>query len=171
MKACEFGLPSWPDAALVTGSRDVRADLAHEVTHVLEVAIHAGEPHVGDLIDFDQAFHHEFANFPAGDFIVVSFVDFGLDGLHERADAFGADFTFPTRAFDTAGDFERIERFTTLVALDHANGGAFHAFDRGKATVAVLAATSPADRISIFVGSGVEHFVVIKVAEWAPHGR
>jgi len=63
-----------------------RLQLLDEIPHVLELAIHAREPHVGHLVERLQQFHEPLAQHTAGQLAFVGPVQLGFEGRHDGLD-------------------------------------------------------------------------------------
>ena len=82
--SCRIG--SWRRRRRSASFLDVQQvlQLAHELADVAEVAIHRGEPHVGDLVEPLQLLHHERADFGRRDLLLRPLLQRGLDAIGDR---------------------------------------------------------------------------------------
>src|SRR5256885_1974458 len=70
---------------------DQLLELAHELAHVLERAVHRGEPHVGDLVEAAQLPHHRLAYEGGRDLLLTDLLEAPLDAVDDGLDLLGGD--------------------------------------------------------------------------------
>ena len=146
-----------------------RLQFVHEIVHVLEVAIDAGEPHIGDLVEIFEVFHDQFAQRARFDFGLEIGIDVAFDIGHQAIDLFVADRPLPAGAFQPAADLVAEKRLPAPVLLDDFNRHFIRAFVRG-VTASALQAVPPTANGEAVVGySGIDHSVIVFSTKWASH--
>src|ERR1041385_2001783 len=95
-------------------------DLALELTHVAELAVHGGEADVGDLIDAPQFLHDARADVGRLDFAIGTVLQFGFDPIRDALELLDADRPLLAGAHQPADQLLPLERLGAAVLLDHA---------------------------------------------------
>jgi len=141
-----------------------------ELTHVAEIAINGGEPHVGNLVDLSQLLQDEFANPFGGDLLLHEVLQSPFDLLGnslQRSQGDSSPLASPEQTFD---DLLRIELLACPVALDHLDGDLLDVLERRETPTARTAFATTPDRRTLLRGSRVDNPTVRMAAMRTTHG-
>ncbi len=137
---------------------------------VLELAVDAGEAHVGDGIEVAERLDDLFADHLRLDLLVAGVHQIALEGLDQPLHRLGGDRPLHDRAPQAREDLHPVPRLATTVALHHQGHHLLDALVRRVATAASIAFTSPAGHLATLGEAGVDHLVVQDTAVRALHG-
>jgi len=142
----------------------------YKLADIREIAIYAGEPHVGDFVNFTQPAGEGIAYETAGHFLVECAEDFFFGGFDYLAKLVGADGPFVAGFFQAVVHLFPIVRLTRTVLLyDRQPQRLFHTFIRGETFFADKTLPPPPDDTAAVTAAGIYDFVIILSAEWTLH--
>src|SRR6266568_7572167 len=158
-------------AGVVLTSRRLRTaraeylfDLPLDLLQVHELAIHRGEPDVGDLVEVAQAIHDHLADLLAGDLHPPGPAKLGFDVIDDGAQALRRYVALFGGFLQAVEELDRIEVLTPAILLGDEEGHGFDALVRGEALPALQAFAPAADRLPDLRVAGVDHLQVVVTA-------
>src|SRR5690606_21636813 len=138
-----------------------RPQFVDKIAGVGELPVHAGEPHVRNLVQLPQFAHHQFAQLPAIDLGIKPLLDLALHAVDQVVDLFVADGPFPAGFFQARLDPFSLVRHPRAVFFHHLDHGFFNPFIGGVTPVASQAFATAADHAAILAGAGIHDAVVV----------
>jgi hypothetical protein len=159
-----------------TGSRTFAALLEHrfqlveELGHVLELAIHGSESHIGNLVQLTKLFDDQLADHLGGHFLVERLGALPLEAIDHGFELLDGDRALLAGLEQAAEDLLALVRNPSAVLLDHPQHGLLDPFVGGVAALALQTLAPTADDEGVAAATGVDDPVVVGFAEGATHG-
>ena len=146
------------------------AELVHELVEILELTIHTREADIGDLIKAVQLAHHQFADTIASNFTITLGQQQVMDAVDGCFEGFRCNWALFGSDLHTLQNLPPIERLGPTILLEHAQGFfAIYPFIGGKTLGTGITHPAAADGGAIVGRPGVDHAIIVLLAEWAAH--
>lgn len=140
-----------------------------EFINVFKAAVDAGKAHVGNLVQFFEFAHHEFADAGALDFAQAQIQEFFFYALDGAIDLLGAYRPFAQGQVHGSKQFGPLEFDAAAVFLDDGRKIDVRPLVGGEAFVASAALAPAADEVPIFRNPRLHHLGFGMTAERALH--
>src|SRR5688500_13434366 len=185
LRPCGAGLRRGGGGTAFTGAGDCRSvtatdcllfraqkilELAHELAHIAERAIHRREADVGDLVQPLQLLHDDGADFLGAHLFLGAILERRFDLVGDALDGRDADGTFFARLEQTGDELLPLEALARAVLLDHHVRDLVDPLVTGEAAAAVEAFAPAADDLPFLALPRVDDLVAEMTAERTLHG-
>lgn len=144
-------------------------DRFHELINVLKLAVHGGEPHVGNLVQLVEFPHDFFTDHPGLDLRFTRILQAFFNPVHRGFECGAADRPLFTRLFQAGHDFGTVERLPPVVFFNDRGKIFFNPFIGREATTTSETFPAPADDFAFPGRAGINHFVVESITEGTLH--
>src|SRR5439155_1794726 len=144
-------------------------DLLVKRLDVLELAVHGGEAHIGDLVEMAQLLHHQLTDRPRGYFPVAEaahLVQHATEGLVDLRARHRALFQ---RLLHAGAQLRLVERLAPPIALDHHRHQQLGRFEGREALATLQALAAAADLPALAGEARVGHLGLDVAAEGTVH--
>jgi len=141
-----------------------------QVAYVRFASVYRDFKDEGDLVHLADVPHDQSADELAGNLAIELVGDLVLDARDDLLQRVDGDRPFFAGPHQSGQDLAPLERLAGAVLLDHPDGRFLDPFVGGVAATAREAFAAAADGKSVGAGPGVDHAVVIRLAERALHG-
>src|SRR5437762_2543892 len=158
-----------PTSTLFPYTTLFRSDLLVERLDILEVAVHGGEAHVGDLVEVAQLLHHELPDRARGHLPVAEASHLVHDAAHGLVDLLARHGALLQRLLHAGAQFPLIEGLAATIALDHHRHHQLGRLESREALAALQALAAAADLTAFPREARVGHLGLDVAAEGTVH--